>query len=88
MILVNLKAALVARQISQVELCSELKISESFLSKIILGQRVADRGLQERIARRLSADRAWLFDTPATIPPHRNIDHGPVPAPLTCSAKS
>jgi len=68
MVLNNLKAALAARQMRQVELALSLRISPSTLSEIICGHRLADASLRTRIAEALRADEAWLFSKVTRIP--------------------
>jgi transcriptional regulator with XRE-family HTH domain len=67
--LANLKAALAARRLRQVDLALSLKIPPSTLSEIICGRRQAESSLRTRIAEALCADEAWLFSTFARIPP-------------------
>jgi transcriptional regulator with XRE-family HTH domain len=66
--LVNLKAALAARHLRQVDLALSLKIPPSTLSEIVCGRRQADASLRARIAEALRADEAWLFSYVTRIP--------------------
>lgn len=66
--LVNLKAALAARRMRQVDLALALKIPPSTMSEIICGRRQAEGWLRTRIAEALRADEAWLFSTVTRIP--------------------
>lgn len=67
-VLVNLKAAIAARGLKQYDICSALKIHPSVLSEIIHERREADASLRARLAERLGADEAWLFQTVTKIP--------------------
>jgi transcriptional regulator with XRE-family HTH domain len=66
--LTNLKAALAARRMRQVELALSLRIPPSTLSEIVCGHRQADPALRARIAEALRADEAWLFSAVTRIP--------------------
>lgn len=66
--LVNLKSAIAARRLKQVDLALQLKIPPTVLSEIIHGRRLADDSLQARIAEALRADESWLFSTVVRIP--------------------
>ena len=66
--LVNLKAALAARRMRQVDLALALKIPSSTMSEIICGRRQAENWLRTRIAEALRADESWLFSTAVRIP--------------------
>jgi len=66
--LVNLKAALAARRMRQVDLALALKIPPSTLSEIICCRRQAESWLRARIAEALRADEAWLFARVTQIP--------------------
>jgi transcriptional regulator with XRE-family HTH domain len=59
--LVNLKTALAARRIRQVDLAISIGISPSVFSEIITGRRTADPALRVRIAKELGVDESWLF---------------------------
>jgi transcriptional regulator with XRE-family HTH domain len=67
--LMNLRAALAARRLRQVDLALSLKIPPSTLSEIICGRRPADPSQRARIAVALCADEAWLFSAFTRIPP-------------------
>jgi hypothetical protein len=78
--LMNLKAALAARRMRQVELALSLKIPPSTLSEIVCGHRQADPSIRARIAEALCADEAWLFSAVARIPaPARTASSEPTP---------
>lgn len=80
----NLKAALLARGIRQVELCATLGIPPSVLSEIIHGRRKAGESLRGRIAGELRADEGWLFSTAPIIPAQRaRKDESLTPMPVT-----
>lgn len=66
--LANLKTALAARRMRQVDLALALKIPASTLSEIVCGRRQAESWLRARIAETLRADEAWLFSTVTRIP--------------------
>ncbi len=66
--LTNLRTALAARRIKQVDLALSLKIAPSMLSEIICGRRQAEASLRSRIADALRADEAWLFCSVTRIP--------------------
>jgi transcriptional regulator with XRE-family HTH domain len=66
--LVNLKSALAARRLRQVDLAIELKISPSVLSEIINGRRNAEPSLRARLAEILQANEDWLFSSLTHIP--------------------
>jgi transcriptional regulator with XRE-family HTH domain len=83
--LTNLKAALAARRIRQVELALSLKIPPSTLSEIVCGHRQADSGLRTRIAEALRADEAWLFSAVTRIPAPSGATSSES-APLTAGA--
>jgi transcriptional regulator with XRE-family HTH domain len=67
-VLVNLKSAIAARGLRQVDLALELKIAPSVLSEIVNGRREADASLRARLAQLLHADEAWLFSRITRIP--------------------
>ena len=67
-VLGNIKTALAARRMRQVDLALDLKISPSVLSEIIYGRRQADPSLRARIAEALRADESWLFSPVMRIP--------------------
>jgi transcriptional regulator with XRE-family HTH domain len=66
--LTNLKAALAARRLRQVDLALSLKIPPSTLSEIICERRQAGPSLRARIAEALRADETWLFSSVTRIP--------------------
>jgi transcriptional regulator with XRE-family HTH domain len=66
--LANLKAALAARRIRQVDLALSLQVPPSILSEVINERRKAGKQLREAIARALQADPAWLFAAVTHIP--------------------
>jgi transcriptional regulator with XRE-family HTH domain len=66
--LANLKTALAARRVRQIDLALELKISPSLLSEIINGRREPNLSLRARIAEALQADERWLFACITRIP--------------------
>lgn len=66
--LTNLKTALAARRVRQVDLALSLKIPPSVLSEIICGRRQANPSLRARIAEALLADETWLFSSITRIP--------------------
>jgi transcriptional regulator with XRE-family HTH domain len=67
-VLANLKAALAARKLRQIDLALQVGIDPSALSQIVNGWRTADPTLRHRIARVLRADEPWLFSSKAHIP--------------------
>jgi transcriptional regulator with XRE-family HTH domain len=64
----NLKTALAARRVRQVDLAIELKISPSVFSEIVNGRRSAEPSLRARLADILQADEDWLFSNVTQIP--------------------
>lgn len=72
--LANLKTAIAARRMKQVDLALRLKIAPTVLSEIIHCRREADDSLRARIAEALHADEAWLFSTVSRIPQPTNAD--------------
>lgn len=66
--LVNLKSAIAARRLKQVDFALQLRIPPTALSEIIHGRRQADDSLRARIAETLRADERWLFSTVTRIP--------------------
>jgi transcriptional regulator with XRE-family HTH domain len=64
----NLKTALAARRLHQVDVAIELKISPSVLSEIVNGRRSAEASLRARLAEILQADEEWLFSSAIRIP--------------------
>jgi transcriptional regulator with XRE-family HTH domain len=83
-VLVNLKSAIAARGLRQVDLALELKIAPSVLSEIVNGRRSAYASLRARLAEALQADELWLFSTITRIPPR---DGAQVSA-TTCATES
>jgi transcriptional regulator with XRE-family HTH domain len=83
-VLVNLKSAIAARGLRQVDLALELKIAPSVLSEIVNGRRSADVSLRGRLAEALQADESWLFSTLTRIPPR---DGAQIPT-VTCATES
>jgi len=77
MILLNLKTALVARKVKQVDLAISLGISPTVISEIVTGRRVADTRLRSLIAKELCVDEEWLFNGQVDIPSRRAIAIGP-----------
>jgi transcriptional regulator with XRE-family HTH domain len=75
----NLKTALAARRVRQVDLAIELKISPSLLSEIVNGRRSAEPSLRAHLAEILKADEDWLFDRTIHIPAPKS-DAEPMPA--------
>ena len=78
----NLKAALVARGIRQVDLALSLQIGETQVSRVFNGRRQPSPGLRRRIAEILNANEKWLFSQakripPLTRPPSRKSAHEP-----------
>lgn len=69
--LVNLKTALAARHMKQVDLALVLKVPPSTLSEIICGRRQPDPSLLARIADALHVDETWLSSSVAHIPAPR-----------------
>lgn len=64
----NLKTALAARGVKQVDLALRLKIPPSVLSEIIHERRNADASLRARLADELQVDERWLFATYTALP--------------------
>ena len=64
----KIKLVLAERGMTQVDLAFELHISPSTLSEIINERRCADPATRRQIAKRLSADEAWLFSKIIQIP--------------------
>ncbi len=84
--LLNLRSAIAARQMRQVDLALSLKIAPSVLSEIVNGRRRADASLRARIAQALQADESWLFSSVTHIP--RPQSDTTVPAVLSAMACS
>ena len=66
--LANLKAALAARRIRQIDLALSLQVPPSVLSEVINERRKAGSRLREAIAGALQADPEWLFEPVTHIP--------------------
>ena len=66
--LVNIKTALAARGMRQIDLALSEKIPPTVLSEVINGRREASPETRARIARALQADERWLFSTITRIP--------------------
>jgi transcriptional regulator with XRE-family HTH domain len=66
--LANLKAALAARRMRQVDLALSLQVPPSVLSEVINERRKAGSQLREAIAEALRADPDWLFEPVTQIP--------------------
>ena len=79
MILLNLKTALVARKVKQVDLAISLGISPTVISEIVNGRRVADARLRSLIAKDLCVDEEWLFRVQIDIPSSRGVAIGTSP---------
>ncbi len=85
--LLNLRSAIAARQMRQVDLAISLKISPSLLSEIVNGRRQADASLRARIAQALQADESWLFSSVTHIPrPQPSLSDATAPAALPAMA--
>ena len=67
--LTNMKTALAARGIRQIDLALSEKIPPTVLSEVVNSRRKASSELRSRIARALQADEGWLFSTITRIPP-------------------
>ena len=65
---VNLKAALAARGIRQVDLAIRIKRSSGYLSEVIAGRAKPEPHIRTRIAEILNADETWLFSTSFRVP--------------------
>lgn len=64
----NMKAALAARRMHQVELAEAVGIGRSVLSAFIYGRAELSPQLRARIAEILQADPEWLFSSATHIP--------------------
>ena len=64
----NLKTALAARRMHQVDLAQAIGVAPSTLSEFIHGRTELAPRLRERIAEVLRADPAWLFSRVTHIP--------------------
>jgi transcriptional regulator with XRE-family HTH domain len=83
-VLVNLKTAIAARGMRQVDLAMELTMPPSVLSEIVHCRRPVDPRVADRIAEILRADREWLFASITRIPAPKS-EAEPTPA-LACTA--
>jgi transcriptional regulator with XRE-family HTH domain len=73
--LANLKAALAARRVRQVDLAIELKVAPSLISEVVHGRRKLEPHQIARVAELLRADAVWLFQEVRFIPgPHKSSD--------------
>ena len=66
--LANLKTAIAARGLRQIELAQKLNIPSDFLSRIVRGWTKPSAELRVRIAEVLQADESWLFSANVVIP--------------------
>lgn len=66
--LANLKTAIAARGLRQIELAHKLAIPSDFLSRIVRGWTKPSAELRVRIAEVLQADEGWLFSANVVIP--------------------
>lgn len=65
---INLKSALLLRQVRQFDLARQLEVSESYMSLVITGRREPSPELRRKAAEILQCDQTWLFARPRTIP--------------------
>jgi transcriptional regulator with XRE-family HTH domain len=72
--LANVKTALAARGLRQVELAQAVGLPQSTLSEFIRGRRELAPHFLARIAETLQADPAWLFSRVTPIPGPRPKD--------------
>jgi len=78
--LANLKAALAARKIKQLELAAELRVSPSVVTDIVLGRREVDAETRAKIAALLGVEnQAWLFQRAIVPRSVRDVEHTPSP---------
>jgi len=80
--LVNIKTALAARGLRQIDLALSEKIPPTVLSEVINGRREASPELRSRIACALQADEGWLFSRVTRIPRHASDEESTEPAVL------
>ncbi len=80
--LVNIKAAIVARGIRQADLAIQIKRSAGYLSEVIAGRVKLEPHLRTRIAEILNADETWLFSTSFRVPGPVGRKHVPGPVPV------
>ena len=86
--LANLKAALAARRIRQVDLALSLRVPPSILSEVINERRKAGSQLREAIAGALQADPNWLFKPVTQIPgPPKLLTRDPTTVTRTSKRK-
>ena len=86
-VLSNLKAALAARRMRQVDLAMELKIAPSVLSEIVNGRRELSPSLRARIAEILNADAGWLFQEVHFIPGPKSVETAEPRTGVACAAR-
>jgi transcriptional regulator with XRE-family HTH domain len=65
--LANLKTAIAARGLRQIELAQKLHISSDFLSRVVRGWTKPSADLRVRIAEVLQADETWLISGRALL---------------------
>ena len=83
--LANLKAALSARRLRQVDLAIELKVAPSFISEVVHGRRRLEPHQVARIAELLKADASWLFAEVHFIPPPKSGESREPSLALSCA---
>lgn len=66
--LANLKVAIAARGLRQIDLADQLEISPTALSELIHERRIPSAELRAQIAELLCADETWLFSSITYIP--------------------
>lgn len=84
--LLNLKSAIAARGMRQVDLAMQLKITPSVLSEIVNGRREPDASLRSRIAEALDVDEQWLFSRVTRIPRASSSSSEAALAAVSCAA--
>ena len=82
----NLKLQIFRRGLRQNVLAQELKIDETFLSKVIHGHREPSAIVRKRIAEYLAVDENWLFEKYPTEDPRQNV--GALPQPVEAGSAS
>ena len=80
--LVNIKTALAARRMRQIDLAQSEKIPPTVLSEVINERRTASPELRAKVARALKADERWLFAKVTRIPQSAS-DTDPEPVPVS-----
>ncbi len=85
--LLNLKSAIAARGMRQVDLAMQLKITPSLLSEIVNGRREPDASLRSRIAAALDVEEGWLFSRVTRIPRASSSSCEAAPAAVSCAAR-